>query len=168
MACFPLSEDKSGPWISPPFATKVNSFTFPYAIYISLVLDLTYVFSITCHLPTVIGLLSPWMTPIIERWWNLHILICFSSGNSGLRNGNEQKFLEVFRHLKLCKRLAFHIAWCTTAWKWTVGIWSLLVYLVTSYLKLCAQETPDWSLAVQQRLFPLRHRHFFYSGTFLI
>lgn len=73
------------------------------------------VFSTTCRLPTVIGLLSPWITPIIETWCNLHILICFSSGNSVLRNGNKQKILEVFRHVKPCKRLVLHTAWCIPA-----------------------------------------------------
>lgn len=37
-----------------------------------------------------------------------HSNTCFSSGNSGLRNGNEQKILEMFRHVKLQKTGASH------------------------------------------------------------
>lgn len=92
MIHFPLSKDKAVPGCPPLFVHQGQLLHFHVCYYISLILDLTYLFSITYHLPTVLYLSSPPRWLITERWWNLHILICFSSGHAGHVWMNYQKW----------------------------------------------------------------------------
>lgn len=114
MVQFPLSKDKAVPGCPFPFVCQGQLLHFCVCYYISLILDLpifydlsSVLLSSTCN--------DSLMTPVTEKWWNLHILICFSWEHAGLGKWKWGK----------CRK------WAKIFWKY-LSIWRCVKYTSSS------------------------------------